>query len=220
LWLDCWHLDGYLMDRYGFQPVYDIGSCIDAKLSSIIKRGEWYWSYARSDLLVHIRSQLSLVKIGLDDQAVWKAEKRVYNCAETWDALRKKENVVGLWRIVWFSMAMPRHSFLLWLVFRDALTTKKKMCIWGYEGDILCPFCRAYIECRDHLFFKCSFSRQIWRNVMQSCLEHFPVVDWDEVAMWSINRLRGESLRTRPCKLSLGVVVYHIWIQRNNLLIH
>jgi len=143
-----------------------------------------------------------------------KLKKRVYNCAETWDALRKKENVVGLWRIVWFSMAMPRHSFLFWLVFRDALTTKEKMCIWGYEGDILCPFCRAYIECRDHLFFKCSFSRQIWRNVMQSCLEHFPVVDWDEVAMWSINRLRGESLRTRPCKLSLGVVVYHIWIQR------
>jgi hypothetical protein len=218
LWLDCWHPDGYLMDRYGFRPVYDAGSCIDAKLSSIIKRGEWHWPYARSDLLVHIQSQLSLVTIGLDDQVIWKAKNGVYNCAETWDTLRKKETVVEWWRLVWFPMAIPRHSFLLWLVFRDALITKEKMCIWGYEGDILYPFCRACIECRDHLFFKCSFSRRIWRNVMQICLEPFPVVDWDDVAMWCMMQLKGKSLKTRLCKLSLGAVVYHIWIQRNNLI--
>ncbi|XP_062167062.1 uncharacterized protein LOC133873362 [Alnus glutinosa] len=174
---------GYLMDIYGFRPVYDAGSCIDAKLSSIIKRGEWHWPYARFDLLVHIQSQLSLVTIGLDDQVIWKAKNGVYNCAET-----------------------------------DALITKEKMCIWGYEGDILCPFCRACIECRDHLFFKCSFSRRIWRNVMQSCLEPFPVVDWDDVAIWCMMQLKGKSLKTRLCKLSLGAVVYHIWIQRNNLI--
>jgi len=206
------------MDRYGFRPVYDAGSCIDAKLSSIIKRGEWHRPYARSDLLVHIQSQLSLVMIGLDDQVIWKAKNGVYNCAETWDTLRKKETVVEWWRLVWFPMAIPRHSFLLWLVFRDVLITKENMCVWGYEGDILCPFCRACIECRDHLFFKCSFSRQIWRNVMQICLEPFPVVDWDDVAMWCMMQLKGKSLKTRLCKLSLGAVVYHIWIQRNNLI--
>jgi hypothetical protein len=31
-------------------------------------------------------------------------------------------------------------------------------------------------------------------------------------------QLKGKSLKTRLCKLSLGAVVYHIWIQRNNLI--
>jgi hypothetical protein len=128
MWLDCWHSYGYLLDRYGFRPVYEAGSCVDAKLSSIIQGGEWFWPYAHSDLLVHIQGQLSSVNIGVKDLAIWKAKKGVYNCAETWDALREKENVVERWKIVWFSVAIPRHSFLLWLVFRDALITKEKMC--------------------------------------------------------------------------------------------
>jgi len=30
-----------------------------------------------------------------------------------------------------------RHSFLLWLVFRDALVTKQRMSGWSYTGQIL-----------------------------------------------------------------------------------
>lgn len=113
MWLDCWHPDGYLLDRYGFRPVYDAGSCVDAKLSSIIQGGEWFWPYARSDFLVHIQGRLSLVKIKVEDLAVWKAKKEVYNCAKTWDAMREKENAVEWWKMVWFLVAIPRHSFLL-----------------------------------------------------------------------------------------------------------
>lgn len=53
---------------------------------------------------------------------------------------------------------------------------------------------------------------------MQSCLELFSVVDWDDVAIWCTMQLKGKSLQTRLCKLSLGAVVYYIWIQRNNLI--
>jgi hypothetical protein len=63
---------------------------------------------------------------------------------------------------VWFSVAIPRHSFLLWLVFWDALVTKEKMSRWGYEGDYL-SFYRGRIENWEHLFFRCSFSA--WPDV-------------------------------------------------------
>jgi len=75
LWQDCWHPDGYLLDRNGYRPVYDASSCVDAKLSSIIRDGEWYWPYARSDLLVYIQSQLLLVNIGVENLAIWKSKK-------------------------------------------------------------------------------------------------------------------------------------------------
>jgi hypothetical protein len=36
---------------------------------------------------------------------------------------------------------------------RDALTTRRKLLIWGFQGDVKCIFCRHVIEDRDHLFF-------------------------------------------------------------------
>jgi hypothetical protein len=67
---------------------------------------------------------------------------------------------------VWFSLAIPKHSFLCWLACRDALVTKQKMVCWGYTGDVNCLFCHGGMESRDHFFFSCSFSKRIWRSVM------------------------------------------------------
>jgi hypothetical protein len=49
----------------------------------------------------------------------------VYNCAETWEDIRHKLQHVEWWRLIWFSMAIPRQVFILWLATRDSLTT------WG-----------------------------------------------------------------------------------------
>jgi hypothetical protein len=58
---------------------------------------------------------------------------------------------------VWHPIAVSRHSFILWLVFKDALITKERMCKWGFEGDCLCLSCRGSIGSRSDLFFQCSF---------------------------------------------------------------
>jgi hypothetical protein len=115
-----------------------------------------------------------------------------------------KEPIVCWWKVVWCPVAIPRHSFLLLLVFRDALVTKETMSKWGYAGDCLCPFCRGKVErelmalvFREHLFFKCSFSSYIWRELMASCLGFNLVEGWGEVARWCISALKGDSLKTR-----------------------
>jgi len=64
LWFDSWHPAGYLFDQYGYRTVYDAGSAIGPKLSSIIRNGEWYWPSARSNNLVEIQSRLPEVAIG------------------------------------------------------------------------------------------------------------------------------------------------------------
>lgn len=37
--------------------------------------------------------------------------------------------------VIWFSGAIPRHAFFLWLAFNDAIVTRERMCKWGYSGD-------------------------------------------------------------------------------------
>jgi hypothetical protein len=113
--------------------------------------------------------------------------------------------------MVWNPVAIPRHSFLLWLVFRDALITKERMCVWGFMGDCLCSFCRGRIENREHLFFQCGFSNCIWKELMALCLVRQPRYSWDDIENWSMKELRSDCLMARLCILCLGATIYHLW---------
>jgi len=216
LWLDCWHPTGRLLDTYGYRIVYDTGSNLDARVSSVLIDRRWVWPPARSDLIVEIQNRLCDVAIGERDIPVWKTSRRIYSYYETWNCLRTKFTEVAWSHVVWFPLAIPRHAFLLWLVFRGALVTKERMCCWGYEGNTLCRFCYGGQESIDHIFFHCSFCRRIWRNLMALCLVQQSFTEWDDVVSWSCS-LKGRSLQVLVCKLCLVVAVYHLQRLRNDL---
>ncbi|XP_062147729.1 uncharacterized protein LOC133856689 [Alnus glutinosa] len=108
MWYDSWHPAGCLIEKYGLRTTYDAGHNIGPMLSSIIKNGEWHWKSARSERLVEIQCRLPDISIGNKDTPIRKS-----------------------------STAIPRHSFILWLAFRDGLTTKYRMSLWGYTGSMI-----------------------------------------------------------------------------------
>jgi hypothetical protein len=105
--------------------VFDSGFPLGAKLSTIIREGNWHWHFARSKAIVGIQSKLAEVIIGSADLPVWNSSNGIYSCGATWEVLREKRLPLIWWKLVWFSMAIPKHSFILWLVFGDALVTKQ-----------------------------------------------------------------------------------------------
>jgi len=38
-----------------------------------------------------------------------------FDCADTWNEVRAKGNKVEWWNLVWFSLAIPRYSFVGWM---------------------------------------------------------------------------------------------------------
>jgi hypothetical protein len=56
LWHDWWHQDGILYFKYGRRVVYNAASSFDAKVSSVLREGNWLWKLARSKDLVNIQS--------------------------------------------------------------------------------------------------------------------------------------------------------------------
>lgn len=126
LWYDHWHPAGRLIERFVFRALYDAGNNIGAKVSSIIRNGKWFWPFARLDSIVEIQSRLPKIEIGEIDMSVWNSKNGVYSCSKTWEILRPRHTDVSWYNLVWFSMAIPMHYFLLWLVFRGALVTNKK----------------------------------------------------------------------------------------------
>jgi hypothetical protein len=52
LWCDNWHPEGCLLEKYRHRAMYDAGSNMEARVSSIIRDGECYWPAARSESIV------------------------------------------------------------------------------------------------------------------------------------------------------------------------
>lgn len=111
--------------------VFDARSKLDAKLSSVLIDGQWHWLPARSEQLVDIQSNLCLVDIGERDQPRWVISKDgKFSCSATWDAIRDKYDLVDWFQLVWFPLAVPKHSFLSWLAIKNALITGERMLRW------------------------------------------------------------------------------------------
>jgi len=88
------HIKGCLLDCYGSRAVHDSGIRFDAKLSTIIKGGDWFWPFALSNSIVEIQCRLLEILLEGADLAVWHSLNGVYSCAATWDQLRVKLPVV------------------------------------------------------------------------------------------------------------------------------
>jgi hypothetical protein len=156
LWLDSCHPDGILHDIYGYRVIYDAGSQLEGNVSSVLVDGCWRW------LLVKIQNAWPMVDIGGVDFSTWNFSKKgVYNCAASWELIRHKQQIVEWWSLVWFSMAIPRQAFILWLAARDSLSTGIRLLSWGFGGNFLCVFWRGCIEYIYHLFFACSFCKRL-----------------------------------------------------------
>lgn len=88
MWLVWWHPNGVLYEKFGQRIVYDAGSKVGAKLSSVLREKAWCWQPVRSDELVRIQSKLPMVCIGDFDQPVWNISKKgMHNSSETWETI-------------------------------------------------------------------------------------------------------------------------------------
>ena len=60
----------------------------------------------------------------------------------------------------------------------NRLPTLDRLAAWGLNVAGTCKLCLADMETRDHLFFKCKFSREVWEIIMQMCELRRAVLGW------------------------------------------
>jgi len=62
---------------------------------------------------------------------------------------------------------------------------------------LLPSLCGATTETRDHLFFVCEFSRDVWNNVRSKCNHHVYCNNWEEIHEILVNAYGRELWTTR-----------------------
>ncbi|XP_059441055.1 uncharacterized protein LOC132173556 [Corylus avellana] len=200
------------------RAIYDAQSSVEAKLSSDILNGDWFWRLARSDALVEIQARLPQIRIGPHDKPLWTSSRKgTYVSSETWELLREKKVEIVWWKMVLFPHAIPKHAFILWLAMQNRLITGDQLIRWGYNGDVKCLFDHNQMESREHMFFECSFRYQIWKFCMLRCRVNNPSVIWGEIMQLGISQWGNNALKGILCHLVLGSVVYNLWCTRNDI---
>ncbi|XP_074290918.1 uncharacterized protein LOC141617649 [Silene latifolia] len=142
---------------------------------------------------------------------VWLADQRGYNVGSGYNWVRHKEQKVGWAKLIWNPRVLPKHSFLCWLVFRNALNVKDKLCRIGICTDDKCCICDTDTETISHLIMHCSYSRQVLHAVCSWLCIPTP---GGNAIIW-IGRRKWRSIQKGICLAAVMAVYYHVWQQRN-----
>ncbi|XP_060182879.1 uncharacterized protein LOC132612809 [Lycium barbarum] len=70
-------------------------------------------------------------------------------------------------KIIWTSIAMPKHRFILWLAAQERLLTKVRVHGMGLKCDTIeCELCvENEVEDAAHLFHNCTWTKTVWSKV-------------------------------------------------------
>ncbi|KAM7460790.1 hypothetical protein LguiA_001909 [Lonicera macranthoides] len=106
-------------------------------------------------------------------------------------------------------------AFILWMLFKWKLLTKVRLKNWGCNVDDNCVLCNADSKDVSHLFFKCCFTRRIWKEVLKTNVLRRDPDDWEGESAKAVVEIKGYTFLTKIRGVSLAAVVYFIWQERN-----
>lgn len=132
-----------------------------------------------------------------------------------WNAIRLASPKVAWASFIWFKGAVPKHSFICWLTLLDRLPTKLRL--FKYMAiDVACVFCGAP-ESRDHLFFICPFTSQVWKRVFDTIGKPGPhPLIWDQFLLRAQSALKRNTALNQIMKLGVNACIYNTWLERNS----
>ncbi|XP_013651829.1 uncharacterized protein LOC106356638 [Brassica napus] len=110
-------------------------------------------------------------------------------------------------------LVVARPGTILKVAARDRMVTRDKLLSWGLSVRSSCVLCSGFDENRQHLFFDCEHSSQIW-SFFVSRLHLSPPQGFEEVLRWLKDPARDSNV-TMIIRLIHQAVLYLICKERN-----
>ncbi|XP_022024188.1 uncharacterized protein LOC110924493 [Helianthus annuus] len=224
-WSDNWCQFSLLNSFISPRVIANAGFNLQSSVNSLVDdHGHWRWPQAWLDLFpVLINIETPALTHQIEDNLIWKdleGNQQQFSLKEVWNNIRNSNAIVNWANLIWFAQCIPRHSFHMWLVIMNKLSTQDRLRAWevGSETNrrLMCyPLCKHDRDSRDHLFFQCSFAAQVWNNV-KVMVDLSSVNDsWDPVMDWMIQHANTKKIEHIICKLVIAASTYFIWQERN-----
>lgn len=111
-------------------------------------------------------------------------------------------------------LGIPKHSFLMWLFVLNRCPMRDRLINWGLPSAPNCLLSNAMAESRNHLFFECPYSWNVWTEIAAKC-NLSPNQSWDQILL-DLQALRCPRLQKLLSILACQCVIYLLWTERNN----
>ncbi|XP_013601182.1 uncharacterized protein LOC106408236 [Brassica napus] len=197
-----------------------LGIPLSATVASLSRNGNWRLPPARSEQQTQLQIHLTTVNLTSDkDYFEWEIDSRVTTTFSTGDVytyLRGTVNEVDWATVVWNSYGISRHNFHTWLMILDRCPTRDRLLRWGISVSHLCLLCNNASESRDHIYFDCNFSFDLWAISARRC-GLTPNRSWSD----TITQLKSLPMdrSSRPHRLLVLLAwqstIYWVWNERN-----
>lgn len=152
----------------------------------------------------------------------------IFHFGEFWRiVLRKKISTKGTWkqirsehprldwsRGIWFKHVTPKITFFTWLATLNRLSTRDRLVTWNSNIQLDCILCNKAEESRDHLFFDCLCSSEIWKRLTFRLLGHNFTSEWSHLTQL-LEDPAFDIIIIFLIKNTFQTTIYHIWKERN-----
>ena len=220
LWFDYWLPIGPIHSIFGDHIIEATGLHRNATVAAIIRHGQWRWPWTSSAELQGLKQLIfdqPQPRSVEQDAVIWCPDNAgKFSIKSAWDSIRTHKEMVEWYNLIWFTGRIPKTAFCLWLAVKEKLGTQDRL--FPNDPNMTCFFCRHSTEDHNHLFFRCSATSQIWKNIQHQDGFSTPSIDWSHLIGWMSKEWKGSSLQTVSWKLSLAASVYNIWLELNSRL--
>lgn len=219
-WFDKWTPLGRIIDLTSYRGCIDLGIPINATVEFAVQRCRS--RRHRVALLIHIENEILKLRLqGLsseNDIRLWKglgdSFKPTFSSKHTWHMIRLSAPHVNWHQGIWFSGATPRYAVLTWIAIHDRLATGVWIQKWSPQTDANCVLCSGHMETREHLFFSCAYTQQIWKGLTSKLMGTRYTEDW-----FCILNLLAETGRNSThmflLRYAFQISIHSIWRERN-----
>ncbi|GJY71769.1 hypothetical protein Tco_0475472 [Tanacetum coccineum] len=86
---------------------------------------------------------------------------------------------------------------------------------WNNDTNMNCPLCELCNDSHEHLFFKCNFSKEIWKEFIRRMKPQRRSFNWKEIIGLLADEYKDRSVHSVVGRLMFGAYVYYMWRERN-----
>lgn len=191
-----------------------------ATVASLCRNGNWCLPPARSEAAIELYVFLTTIQLtSNEDSYEWSLlgnKEGRYSTGSAYTYLKGEMDDQTWTKAIWFPRSIPRHSFHSWLVYLNRCPTRDRMIGWGLCVDPVCLLCNSQPESRDHLFYDCDFSFDLWTRVSTRCRLQ-PLRSWG-LTVAHMESLSGNKATRLLTLLAWQATTYWLWNERNGRL--
>ena len=223
-WFDNWTSMGPLIDVFGRDGTRRLRIRIDAPVAAACSPTAWRLPNPRSEEEVSLHAFLSATSLPSLDKGPdiyrWQTNGHTsisYSSSKTWEVLRPRGTIQQSAKQIWYSGAIPKHAFHMWVTNLNRLPTRDRLSTWGMQVPLSCCICSNAPESRDHLMLTCSYAMTVWSEIQLRIRCRVPrFTSWLDLMQWA--RAPAPSVPTVLKMMVTQSLVYSVWRQRNNML--